>query len=358
MIYHKNKIYSFLFSFLLIASTNNIAFANNDYIGSTSVHDGYKGAYVSDYNYNNDEETNNSTEKDSSTDSITTPEQLLDSLKKTGTIPNGTKVIGRAKNSDGQEMIAIKTDDNSDTTMMVTVSSDGSINSKVDVLHPNTEGEATHNPYWGDSSSAQSEYDNIMKNNELKSDSDIETLNNNLHDSELINQVSSSLGTSKETTSGTATGLMSVFGLIVTGKATKKKQGVNANSINIRNTSLVPTDSIGVYNSYISDYAYENMTQGTKELLNALTAKFYAETGIVLNLTSGYRDGDGSSYHNSGLAFDVTSDSFEGDNGKYYRDLYCNMAKEFNVVPLDEYPGEPGEIYAHGSNIHVTNREP
>lgn len=110
----------------------------------------------------------------------------------------------------------------------------------------------------------------------------------------------------------------------------------------------------GKFNSQISDAEYYGMTETTRKFIDTLTGNFYAQTGIIVNLTSGYRAGDAKSWHSAGIAFDVTADEFEGSDGKEYRTLYGKMASQLGGTPLDEYPGEPGEIYARGSNFHVS----
>lgn len=110
----------------------------------------------------------------------------------------------------------------------------------------------------------------------------------------------------------------------------------------------------GVFNCAVSAEQYDGLTEPTKKFLDTLTASFYNATGITVTLTSAYRPGDSGSWHSAGIAFDVVADEFEGENGKYYRDLYGQIAAELGGTPLDEYPGEPGEIYARGSNFHVT----
>lgn len=117
--------------------------------------------------------------------------------------------------------------------------------------------------------------------------------------------------------------------------------------------SLAHSDT-GAFNCCVEGYQYDGLTEPTKEFLNTLTSNFCKETGITVNLTSAYRPDDTNSYHSDGICFDVTADEFDGPDGKALRDRYGEMASELGGTPLDEYPGEPGEVYARGSNFHVS----
>jgi hypothetical protein len=108
----------------------------------------------------------------------------------------------------------------------------------------------------------------------------------------------------------------------------------------------------GVFYQDITDYQYSGMTTATKQFINALTSRFYAQTGVKVHLSSGYRPDDTGSYHSEGIAFDVWADEF--DNNADLRAIYTNMAAEMGGTPLDEYPGAEGEQYARGNNIHVS----
>lgn len=346
----KNIIQFCLLSALFLCSTPS-AFANDidNYQGSTNVLNGYQGAYSSDYSYNLDSDSdtlnlNNSNENEV----ITSPEQLKQALEQTGTIPKNSRVVGKT-NKDGQELIAIE-NGNSDSTMIVTIQDDGTLSSDVAVINPN---KVSTNGFNDDSVSAQQAYDYIMNNNELETQEDVDSLNQKLQDSEFINQVSNQIGASNETTTGSMAGLATVFGLISTGKVTKQEKSFTADSFSKYNLSHNMSSVPGVFDSCISEEEYDGMTSTTKDFVNSLTNRFYTETGITLNLTSGYRAGD-SGWHGQGMAFDVTSDAFDGENGKYYRDMYVSMANAMGGTALDEYPGEAGEVYANGSNIHVS----
>ena len=70
-----------------------------------------------------------------------------------------------------------------------------------------------------------------------------------------------------------------------------------------------------------------------------------------LEVSSGRRYYNSGSHHYWGEAFDVVNDYF---NNKNLRNDYVNLISSLGGTPLDEWEGEPGHVYANGSNIHAT----
>lgn len=286
--------------------------------------------------------------------------QVLDSLNKTGTLPETSKIEGRVKNEDGSYSVMIRSQTGEDSfdTMVVDIDENGfSLSESAKNINLRENG-----------AEAEKEYQAILAKNDL-SEEELDELNSifwkgSKYIEENLEEVSEKLNISKEKLAQATTGMASLLGTVILGAGETKKAISSGSSEAGGNKSVLDfytgshfenyDSSSGEFTSYLSDDQYYGMTEATRKFINILTSKFYDMTGIVVNLTSGYRPFDTGSYHSIGIAFDVCADEFEGDEGKQYRDLYCQLASELGGSPLDEYPGEEGERFARGSNIHVS----
>lgn len=103
------------------------------------------------------------------------------------------------------------------------------------------------------------------------------------------------------------------------------------------------------------DADFDGEADNTKVAAYAVINEFKRRhPDIEITLTSGKRNGDGSSHHDTGNAFDVVSPAFEGEDGRALRDEYGEIASSMGLTPLDEYDGSGNEKYARGENFHVT----
>lgn len=98
--------------------------------------------------------------------------------------------------------------------------------------------------------------------------------------------------------------------------------------------------------------SWDNMQPRTKDFMNKLTARFFKDSNVKVHVSSGWRGTNYGSYHESGMAFDVWADEFE--NNPELRRKYVAIGEAMGGRGLDEYPGEPGAVYANGNNIHFT----
>ena len=98
--------------------------------------------------------------------------------------------------------------------------------------------------------------------------------------------------------------------------------------------------------------SWDKMQPRTKDFMNKLTARFYKDSNVKVHVSSGWRGTNYGSYHESGMAFDVWADEFE--NNQALRRKYVAIGEAMGGRGLDEYPGEPGAVYASGNNIHFT----
>lgn len=107
--------------------------------------------------------------------------------------------------------------------------------------------------------------------------------------------------------------------------------------------------------SIADDADFDGEADNTKSAAYAVINEFKRRhPDIEITLTSGKRNGDGSSHHDTGNAFDVVSPAFEGEDGRALRDEYGEIASSMGLTPLDEYDGSGNEKYARGENFHVT----
>lgn len=115
-------------------------------------------------------------------------------------------------------------------------------------------------------------------------------------------------------------------------------------------------DSSPKNNFTIADDAdFDGEADNTKSAAYAVINEFKRRhPDVEITLTSGKRDGDGSSHHDTGNAFDVVSPAFEGEDGRALRDEYGEIARSMGLTPLDEYNGSGNEQYARGENFHIT----
>lgn len=128
--------------------------------------------------------------------------------------------------------------------------------------------------------------------------------------------------------------------------------GIVANarpSTSISNISNIPS---GIYYD-VADADIEGLTDLTLQKLNAVAYEYLQAFGERIMVTSAKREGDGSSWHDSGQAFDIAMDSLYDKSRRLWLE---EIAEKYALVPLDEYPGEPGAIYAHGDNFHFSDR--
>ncbi len=128
--------------------------------------------------------------------------------------------------------------------------------------------------------------------------------------------------------------------------------GIVANarpSTSISNISNIPN---GIYYD-VADADIEGLTDLTLQKLNAVAYEYLQAFGERIMVTSAKREGDGSSWHDSGQAFDIAMDSLYDKSRRLWLE---EIAEKYALVPLDEYPGEPGAIYAHGDNFHFSDR--
>lgn len=291
-------------------------------------------------------------------------EQIIKSLNEEGTLPAGIQVEGRVDNGDGTYSVAIRSETGVDKSdiMVIDIDSDGMAQI------------ATGFENWSfkdeNAEEIEKAYQAIVHGTDL-SQEELAQMNADMHEGNLdafVGDIANRYDISKELVARTVTGTASILGLIILGAGkTKYEKYDDYDGDEEESTSgggYGGTDgasyydggdgSTGVFESYIDEANYWGMTAGTRRFLNILSTRYYNATGIILNLTSGLRATDYGSYHSDGIAFDVSNAEFEGEDGKYYRDLYCQMVWEMGGTPLDEYPGEPGEVYANGSNIHVS----
>ena len=132
------------------------------------------------------------------------------------------------------------------------------------------------------------------------------------------------------------------------------KQGITAGTQigsgrSVASLSQIPDD---VYYD-VADADIEGLTDLTLQKLNAVAYEYFKEFGERIVVTSAKRYGDGSSWHDSGQAFDIAMDSLYDKSRRVWLE---EIAEKYALVPLDEYPGEPGAIYAHGDNFHFSDR--
>lgn len=115
-------------------------------------------------------------------------------------------------------------------------------------------------------------------------------------------------------------------------------------------------DSSPQNNFTIADDAdFDGEADNTKSAAYAVINEFKRRhPDVEITLTSGKRNGDGSSHHDTGNAFDVVSPAFEGEDGRALRDEYGEIARSMGLTPLDEYNGSGNEQYARGENFHIT----
>lgn len=115
-------------------------------------------------------------------------------------------------------------------------------------------------------------------------------------------------------------------------------------------------DSTPQNNFTIADDAdFDGEADNTKSAAYAVINEFKRRhPDVEITLTSGKRNGDGSSHHDTGNAFDVVSPAFEGEDGRALRDEYGEIARSIGLTPFDEYNGSGNEAYARGENFHIT----
>lgn len=115
-------------------------------------------------------------------------------------------------------------------------------------------------------------------------------------------------------------------------------------------------DSSQQNNFTIADDAdFDGEADNTKSAAYAVINEFKRRhPDVEITLTSGKRNGDGSSHHDTGNAFDVVSPAFEGEDGRALRDEYGEIARSMGLTPFDEYNGSGNEAYARGENFHIT----
>ena len=309
--------------------------------------------------------------------------RLIEQLNTLGTLPAGMEVKGKVKNEDGTYSVAIIAQEGkNEQEVVVNVDENGKFQ---------LENLSRFNLGADDREIAEKAYHYVLDNNEM-TDEELSDLNSSLATDikKNIKSIAEKFNIPEDKAAQTTSGAFSMLGLAIFGATgTRKKQTTpepttssgesnsftrsgyfntnptwsgerDENGIAVRGVSSLTEPcygdgTTGMFNNCLDDEEkYEGMTTPTKIFLCKLTTRFYAETGIVVNLTSGYRPYDTGSCHSVGIAFDVTADEFEGENGKYYRQIYENIVMDMGGTPLDEYPGEPGAIYARGSNFHVT----
>lgn len=287
---------------------------------------------------------------------------VIDSLNSNNALSDDVQIKGKTQKEDGSTYVAIRYDgDAGKSDIVLKVDETGAA---ITISDLTTDKEM------------QAAYDEIVYggSNEM-STYDIESTNTYLHDSDnYLTTMADALGISTSTAASTAAGAVSLSGMLIFGagaSASKKREMIEnadkavkarakvktentAKEFMEKNPSSIPHSDTGMFNLCIEQWKYDGLTEPTKQFLNTLSTNYYKETGIVINITSGYRPDDVNSWHSDGICFDATADEWEGENGKYYRTIYENMVTNMGGKPLDEYPGEPGEIYARGSNFHVS----
>lgn len=85
------------------------------------------------------------------------------------------------------------------------------------------------------------------------------------------------------------------------------------------------------------------------------TSQVYGQ-GEHLNITSGYRPNDTGSNHGTGHAFDVSTTMLE--QHPELTQALAAMGSYVGLFSINEYPGQPGEKYANGSNVHFSDVQP
>ena len=92
-----------------------------------------------------------------------------------------------------------------------------------------------------------------------------------------------------------------------------------------------------------------------QDLIDKIT-EFRRELGYPLYVTSGFRDGDGSSQHHSGKAVDVISPDFVKNRGLV--DMYM-IAEKYNFGGIGVYPHWKWRSQKRGGlHLDVRNEEP
>ena len=94
-----------------------------------------------------------------------------------------------------------------------------------------------------------------------------------------------------------------------------------------------------------------NVAAGTQSKLNQLADWYKATYGREFTMTSGKREGDGSSWHDSGNAFDIVDDLMESDAA--VRQAVLAKAQELGLAGLDEY--ENPSAQATGGHLHFSD---
>lgn len=113
----------------------------------------------------------------------------------------------------------------------------------------------------------------------------------------------------------------------------------------------IPTPE-GIYYDVAEDADIDNLTELTKRKLNAIAYEYFNTYGERMFVTSGARDGNGASWHDSGQAFDIAMDSLYDETRRRFLD---EIAPKYGLISLDEYPGEDGAKWAHGDNFHFSD---
>lgn len=132
------------------------------------------------------------------------------------------------------------------------------------------------------------------------------------------------------------------------------KTGIVANDSSSSSSSssqAIPTPE-GIYYDVAEDADIDNLTELTKRKLNAIAYEYFNTYGERMFVTSGARDGNGDSWHDSGQAFDIAMDSLYDETRRRFLD---EIAPKYGLIPLDEYPGEDGAKWAHGDNFHFSD---
>lgn len=94
-----------------------------------------------------------------------------------------------------------------------------------------------------------------------------------------------------------------------------------------------------------------DVAAGTQSKLNQLADWYKATYGREFTMTSGKREGDGSSWHDSGNAFDIVDDLMESDAA--VRQAVLAKAQELGLAGLDEY--ENPSANATGGHLHFSD---
>lgn len=286
--------------------------------------------------------------------------RIIKSLNETGTLPSNTSVTGRQRNADGTATVAIATEGSDGNLENVVVDLDQNGRAMVHNLETNSlKGNE-------DSQTAQEVYDTVLKNNDM-TDSELSDLNETLGGKlqSKIDDIALKYHLTSEQVAQVTTGTANLAGLVMLGatgtKQTattpksetkgRRKEGNKSSDNNSYDPDLYGDGTEGHFTLEVDQAGYDGLTPQTKKALNMLSTAYYNKTGYTLRVSSGYRPWSSGSYHADGIAFDVDDDEMDD---KQYRVIYQELAESLGLTPLDEWTGEPGQIYAHGDNFHVT----